>query len=159
MKYRRLTLEELKELKSEFINFLAVNGYGADDWEKFQKTQDPKHDEMIELFSDMVMEKVLGNIEYLEHRSEKSLMLFRCFSEEMVLTSVNINKEIGVTFNDEESVKVALETDQLEDGLLSHFTTSKKYSKSKEEEVFELTNSGCMVITEEYYNNITKALK
>lgn len=159
MKFRRLSLEELEELRSEFINFLAVNGYGADDWESFQKMNDPRHDEMILLFSDMVMEKVLVNIKFLEHRSENSLMLFNCLSEELLLTSVNITKDVGVSFNDQEAIKIVLETDRLEDGLLSHFSTTKRYTKSREEDIFELTQGGCMVITEEYYKKITDSLK
>ena len=113
---------------------------------------------MIATFSDMVMERVLSNISYLEHRSEKSLMLFRCFSDEMLLTSIRIKEDIGVTFTDDKSVEVGLQTDLFKDGTLSYFTTSKRYSKSRQEDVFELTQGGCWVVTEEYYNNIVSSI-
>ncbi len=154
MKYRKLSIEELEELKSEFINFLAVNGIAADDWERIQKEDAVKHNEMIETFSDMVMEKVLTNIKFLEHRTENSVMLFRCDDERMTLTSINIKEDTGVEFTDPKSIEVLLSTDQVKDGMLSSFQTDKPYQKERTSEIFDLTKQGCMVVTEDYYNKL-----
>ncbi len=159
MKYRKLTKDELNELKEEFIKYLAVNTVTADDWADIQVNDQERHDELIDTFSDMVMEKALKNITFLEHRSTTSLMLFKCTSEELLLTGINLTKDIGVDFTDTKSVNELMASKKLEDGVLTHFTSVKKYTKPREEEVFELTNSGCLVITEEYYTNMTKALK
>ena len=158
MKYRRLTKEELEELEQEFIKYLAVNTVTADDWKKIQKEDIERGEDLIDTFSDMVMEKALKNIKFLEHRSDTNLMLFRCEEAEMVLTGINLTKDIGVDFNDQKSVEILLSTGSVEDGVLTHFTSTKQYTKSRELEIFELTNTGCLVVTEEYYTNLTKAL-
>ncbi|MDB4835474.1 DUF6495 family protein [Cyclobacteriaceae bacterium] len=158
MKYRRLSLEELEELKPEFINFLAVNGIAADDWESIQTSDDEKHQEMIDTFSDMVLEKVLTGVLYLEHRSESNLMLFCLTEDKMTLTGINLTKDIGVDLTDPKSVDILLSTDSVEDGVLTSFTTEKSYEKERNLEVFELINQGCLVISEEYYSNLVKSL-
>ncbi len=159
MKYRKLSLEELDELKSEFINFLAVNGIAADDWQRIQKEDQVKHDEMIETFSDMVMEKVLSNISFLEHKTSDSVMLFACQEDKLLLTSINIKAGTGVDFDDPKSIDILLSTDQVKDDTLSYFKTEKPYQKERSSEIFDLTEQGCMVITEEYYNNLASLVK
>ena len=158
MKYRRLSTEELEELKDEFIKYLAVNTVTADDWKKIQVDDKERGEDLIDTFSDMVMEKALKNIKYLEHRSETNLMLFKCEEEQMILTGINLTKEIGVDLNDPKSVEILVSTGSVEDGVLSHFSSTKAYSKAREEEIFELTNTGCLVVSEEYYTNLTKVL-
>jgi ACT domain-containing protein len=158
MKYRRLSKEELEELKEEFIKYLAVNTVTADDWKKIQTEDIARGEDLIDTFSDMVMEKALKNIKYLEHRSDTSLMLFKCEAEEMVLTGINLTKNIGVDFNDPKSVEILISTGTVEDGVLSHFSSIKKYDKAREVEIFDLTNTGCLVVTEEYYTKLTDLL-
>ncbi len=159
MKYRKLSLEELEELKSEFINFLAVNGIAADDWQRIQKVDQAKHDEMVEDFRDMVMEKVLSNIKYLEYKTSNSIMLFACKEDKMALTSINIKEGTGVEFDDAKSIEILLSTDEVNDGTLSFFRTEKTYQKERTKEVFDLTEQGCMVVTEDYYNNLASFVK
>ena len=159
MKYRKLSLEELEELKSEFINFLAVNGIAADDWQRNQKVDQAKHDEMVEDFRDMVMEKVLSNIKYLEYKTSNSIMLFACKEDKMALTSINIKEGTGVEFDDAKSIEILLSTDEVNDGTLSFFRTEKTYQKERKKEVFDLTEQGCMVVTEDYYNNLASFVK
>ena len=50
MKYRRLTLEELKPLENEFIDFLVVNGVIADDWEQLLANDVEKSNQIIDAF-------------------------------------------------------------------------------------------------------------
>jgi hypothetical protein len=158
MKYRRLSKEELEELKQEFIKFLSINTVTADDWKKIQTEDKERGEDLIDTFSDMVMEKALKNIKYLEHRSDTNLMLFKCEENEMILTGINLTKDIAVDFNDQKSIAILISTGSVKDGILSYFSSTKKYTKPREEEVFDLTNTGCMVITEEYYTNLTKVL-
>ena len=78
MKYRRLTNDELTELEKEFVRFLASNHITALDWEKL-KGHDPKRVEsLIEVFSDIVFEKILQGIEYLEFKTPTDIKTFHC---------------------------------------------------------------------------------
>ena len=74
MKYRKLKPEELEPLKKEFIQFLAANTITGDDWAK-TKAEKPE-EKIIALFSDIVWEKSLEKIHYLEHRDERYLKFF-----------------------------------------------------------------------------------
>ena len=113
-----------------------------------------KHDELIDTFSDMVMERVLTNIKYLEHRTAGSIMLFKCEYEKLLLNSINLNGDYGVGFDDPKSIEILLSTGQTKDGMLSSFQSEKAYKKDRALEIFDLTNQGCLIVTEEYYQGL-----
>jgi len=69
MKYRRLTLEELKPLEDEFIDFLVVNGVIADDWEQLLANDVEKSNKIIDAFSEVVFEGIMRKTQFLEYRS------------------------------------------------------------------------------------------
>ena len=69
MKYRRLTLEELKPLENEFIDFLVVNGVIADDWEQLLANDVEKSNQIIDAFSEVVFEGIMRKTQFLEFRS------------------------------------------------------------------------------------------
>ena len=143
MKYRLLSSEELKELEPEFINFLATNHITAQDWVKLKGENPEKVDKLIEIFSDIVMEKVLQKIEYLEVREEKSIMVFRFLEEKVSLAGITAKEVSDVDFTNPATVaSLALKVDE---GNLEVFKTEKPYFKSKPEEVFDLVKKGALV--------------
>ena len=76
MKYRLLTDEELKELEEDFKHFLITNHVYNEEWIQLNKTNDKKVKELVELFSDIVFEKALSKIIFLESvnsRNRKSI--------------------------------------------------------------------------------------
>lgn len=145
MKYRRLTDEELKELEKEFVEFLVSNTITADDWEKLKQENPENAHMLIEMFSDVVMEKVLANIKYLEHREEKSLMLFEFQKEQIVLIGINVTPHINVDLREKNSIQHLIDNNGIEDDAISIFKTIKPYKKTREEEIFEMTENNCLV--------------
>ncbi|MCP4522438.1 MAG: hypothetical protein GY827_12225 [Cytophagales bacterium] len=144
MKFRRLTDEELTALEKEFVEFLVSNTITADDWEKLKKDDTNSAHELIDLFSDIVLEKALGNIKYLEHREEKSLMLFECGKEQITLIGVNANENVSVDLRNQDSIQSLL-NQGIDDNALSIFKTTKAYQQSREEEIFQMTENSCLV--------------
>lgn len=141
-KYRLLTLDELKELENEFVNYLILNGIAADDWQKL-KTEDVSRAEgIIDLFSDVVFESILRKIEYLEIRVPTEVQTFHCLSEKLVVVGMRSTKETGVDFTDPDFIKAAAV--QPPDAL-QVYTTEKKYSQEREMELFEMLNAGCVI--------------
>ena len=59
MKYKRLSVEELQALEQEFINFLAAAQITAPDWVKMKENEFAKAEELVDVFSYMVFDKVL----------------------------------------------------------------------------------------------------
>ncbi|WMJ73175.1 DUF6495 family protein [Cytophagaceae bacterium ABcell3] len=157
MKYRLLTPEELEELKPEFINFLAANTITADDYKRLQENDPEKVKELITIFSDIVMEKVLSKITFLEHRETNSLMAFECLDDRMVLIGLNIQGEANL--KDDSFIKEINENpEKLNDLQVEIFKTEKPYRKEKEQEIFELVQSGAMVSDGNMYQ-LLKAIK
>ena len=148
MKYRCLSDEELKELEGEFKHFLITNNVYTEEWEEINKNKDKKVQELVELFSDIVLDKALKNIKFLEHITPQDIKSFRCGEEEMVLIGI-VSKNKAIDFT-----KDAL-SDFADD--LDIFKTTKPYHKERELEVFELLNSGCSIIDEERFKKIELA--
>ena len=76
MKYRILSQEELELLEDDLKAFLIVNGIHGDEWREMNKSNPVKAVELVELFSDTVLQKVYDKIRFIEHRSPKSCMVF-----------------------------------------------------------------------------------
>lgn len=154
MKYRRLTDEELNELEKEFINFLVVNTVTADDWVKLKENDPMQAEEYIEQFSDMVLDKVLGNIKFLEHRSEKELMVFQCLEDKLVLIGLTVGSDVDVDLNNEASLTGMVLNSVVLEGKVKIFRNEKPYSKDRTDELFEMLQSGCLITDEKIFETI-----
>ena len=77
MKYSRLPLQDLKDLEKEFIEFLAINGIPAEDWERMKKHDLDKVEGIIDQFSDVVWEGLLRKTEMVELRRKDTLTVCR----------------------------------------------------------------------------------
>lgn len=139
-KYRRLTLEELQTLEKEFVDFLVVNGIVAGDWVKMKSAEPEQAEKIIELFSDVVMESVLRKIEFLELRTKKLLLTYQCLEEKIVM--VGVEGEGRADFTNRDYIQNALKGSV---PGLQIFSTEKKYTKSREEELFGMLENGHVV--------------
>ncbi len=153
-KYRLLTNEELTELKEEFINYLIVNGIHADDWSKMLSEDTEEAQGIVDLFSDVVFESIMRKTNYLEFRSANDLKVFQCLAEEIVLVGVRTH-QIDVNFEDPEFLKAAIENPP--EGL-EVYTSTKKYRKERELELFEMIEAGCTIGGEELFKSLCVAL-
>ena len=101
MKYTLLTKQQLEELQTEFINFLATQSITADEW-KALKTEKPQvAEEELDVFSDLIWEGVLTKITYLENISAQQMHLFHLTNKEMKLISVKVmNPNIDLGTNE-----------------------------------------------------------
>lgn len=145
MKYRRLTNEELDTLEKEFVDFLVSNTITANDWIKLKNDNIDEANQLIDLFSDIVMEKVLQNIKYLEYREAKSVMLFECGKDQINLIGLTITGNIEVDLTNNSSIQKLLENNKINDDTISVFKTVKNYTKVREIELFEMTQNNCLV--------------
>ncbi len=148
MRYRLLTDEELKELEEDFKNFLITNQIYNEEWIQLNKQKDKRVYELVELFSDIVFEKALSNIKFIESVNSRGISAFFCQKNEIVMIGISSsNNEIDFTQHKFEDFK----------NELIIFKTSKTYKKKREEEIFDLLNSGCSIISEERFKKIELA--
>ncbi len=153
MKYRVLTLDELKELDEELKQFLIVNGIDGDTWVEMNEKDKEKAKKMIELFSDTVLQKVYEKIKFLEHRNKKSCLLFNVQDDKIKLISLSTeNPEIDLS--SPESIHQALKEHASE---IQFFKTEKPLSKEREVEIHELIQSGAYPSVKEFWDAMEKA--
>lgn len=134
MKFRRLTNEELREMEKEFIEYLVVNGIVAEDWEKMKTDEPEKAERIVDLFSDVVFESTLRKVMFLDAVLDDSIMCFQCLDEKMVL--------VGIRTKEADLTKV---TDFTQLKNVEVFTSEKPYNDDRQEELFQLTQTGCSI--------------
>jgi hypothetical protein len=77
MRFRRLSLDELENLKDHFVRFLAVMGVDAQEWERIKANDGERADALIDEFSDLVMLQSLKNVKTLENKTKNSWIMMR----------------------------------------------------------------------------------
>ena len=146
MKFSRLSSSELKSLEKEFVEFLAVHGIDSDYWGKLKKKENEKAEDLIDIFSDVVWQKTIDKIEFLEHRTNRSIKLFNCKKDSIEL--------IGIDGNIKDLNKGKLST--LNQNKLSIYTHTKTYSPNRDQELFNMIKGGCSLSDNQLFNKLKK---
>jgi len=155
-KYRRLTTEELHNLESDFIDYLVVNTITRDDWVKIKDTNPDKAGKIIELFSDVVFEKVMRQTHYLDHVSNSMITSFHYQPSQAVMICAKTNNpEIKLTelFGRK---KNDFQTDK--DLDIEIWTTTKSYSQQRELEIYQMITNGAVVSDGQLYKRLALSM-
>jgi len=159
MKYRRLTIEELETLEKEFVQFLAANHITAPDWIKLKSTDSTKVEELIGIFSDIVMEQTLKKLKYLDFISPKDIKTFYCGSDTIYLMGLRMKETVSHNFTE---LTLPKDLDALlkdPESNLAVYSASKSYKDSREKELFQMLEHGCLISKEGELFKLLKTLK
>lgn len=154
MKYRILSQEELELLEDDLKAFLIVNGIQGDEWAEMNKSNPVKAVELVELFSDTVLQKVYDKVRFIEHRSQKSCMVFHLLDDKIELISINANSD-AVDLTTPESIHQALSTNA---ASLFMFRTEKMYLRDRASEIHEMLEQGCVNSSEAFWYQLVKVV-
>ena len=152
MKYRILSAEELTALEEEFKQFLIVHGVFGEEWKKMNEENPDEAIELVEIFSDTVLEKVYSGISYLEYRS-KELLILLAFSDGLVeqiriqpkeSKEIDLSNWIGLT-----SAMSSLEQ-------LDAFFGKKQLDTSKSEAIHVFVNQGFIPSEESFWEQMKR---
>lgn len=156
MKYQRLSKEQLEELHVEFINFLATQSITGEEWEDIKKNKPEIAEEEVDIFSDLVWEKVLANAQYLEHFSKDQIHLFELQEEQMNLIAIKVNNE-SIDVTTEEGYQ------WLRNNLLNEdvvfYNASKAYNEDKNLDKFKLIQQGGAITKGELYHYFERLIQ
>lgn len=141
MKYRQLTKEQLKSLHQDFSKFLASQGIDAKEWKYFKDQKPQLATEEINIFSDLVWDDVLKKTEFVEHFSKKTLNLFKFEATKIRRIVIKVDQEIDLF---EKDGFEWLSKNPLDDAV-EIFTGTKKYTKERNLEIFELIEMGATI--------------
>jgi hypothetical protein len=148
MRFRRLTIEELTELETEFKQFLIINQVYNEEWIEMNKSELDKANALVDLFSDEVLEKVYSKIDFLEIRSSKTYSIFY-FNEQTINSLIIQSNDDSVLLSTEQEIENALNNNLLK---LEVFKASKPIINTKSAEVFELINLGAIISKPEVWH-------
>jgi len=155
MQYRKLSKEQFEALHEEFAQFLATQQIDASEWAKIKKDKPEVAEEELNLFSDMVWEKVLSKTNYLEHFSKKNINLFKCSEIEIFRIVVEVGKPDFDFFSDKDYQWFL---DNTNDVSIQFFKGTKTYDKERNVELFDLIQKGSIVCNGKLYESILKLI-
>jgi hypothetical protein len=147
-----LSQEELELFEKDLKAFLIINGIHAEEWEEMNASNPEKAVEMVALFSDTVLQKVYEKIRFIEHRSQKSCMVFHLKEDGIDLISLNAQSDT-VDLSTPETIHDALVKKSSD---VAVFKTEKKYAKERETEIHEMLEQGCVNSSEAFWYQLEK---
>lgn len=142
MQYARLTKEQLEELHQEFIKFLATQSITAEEWKDIKTNKPHVAEEELDIFSDLVWERVLTNALFLEHVSPNQMHLFELKENKMYLIAIKVEKEdIDITTKD----GYTWLQNNLGNEQVVFFSATKEYSDRPNSDKFKLIQQGAAI--------------
>ena len=149
MKYSRLTKDQFVELHKEFIDFLSSNSITYEDWNILKQNNDGKTEGLLDLFSDIVWNKVLGKTRFLENISKNHIYLFSFGNSQMNFIAIYTeNTHVDFTTDDGFSWL----RDNLFDDSVKIYNSTKNYSDDKLADIFDLIKKGGIITKGELFN-------
>lgn len=155
MKYSRLTKEQFEEMHKEFITFLSTQGIDADEWADIKKNKPEVAEEELDLFSDLVWDKVLQKVRYLEHFSPQQIFLFKIGETEISLIGIKLDNET-INLSTKEGYKW-LQTHLMDDNV-SLYKSSKHISSERNTDIFALIKQGANITKGELYEYFAEVI-
>ncbi len=153
MKFRRLTHEELKPLEKKFIQFLVANTITGEDWAKMKERRPEQAMGLVDIFSDLMFEETLKNIQYLKQATTNELRIFYFDKDKIELLSLIANENTSIDFtNDGEWLPKLKNTE----GSVSYYQTEKKYTNTREVDIFKMIENGCRISDSYLYDSLKK---
>ena len=151
MKYARLTKEQLEELHPEFITFLATQSVDKTEWDDIKKNRPHLAEQEIDLFSDVIWDKALTNVSYIDHFSKNYIFLFKCIDEVVFSWVVKTNNP-QIDFVSADGIH------WLADNLFSNdveITKGRKdISENRNIALFEIIKQGGIISKGELFNKL-----
>jgi len=142
MRYSRLSKEQFEELHQEFINFLATQSITSKEWATIKEKQPKVAEEELDIFSDLVWEKVLQTAKYLEHLSPNQMHLFELGIDKMSLIAIKVDQpDIDIT--SPEGYQWLQE--HLDDEKVVFMSASKSYGEDPNLDKFKLIQQGAAI--------------
>ncbi len=151
MKYRQLSKEQFKALYKEFAQFLATQQIDVKEWTAIKENKPKVAEEELNLFSDLVWDDALTKTNYLDHFSKQTANLFKCEKKSISRLVIQVDKP-DFDFFKTEDYKWFVENTN--DKSIQFFKGSKKYSKERNQELFDLVEKGSVISNGQLYENL-----
>jgi hypothetical protein len=142
LKYRKLNLNELEGLQEDFVHFLSANTVTADDWEMIKQADANLAGEMIEVFSDIVWERILAKITYVRLVKREMIRVMYFGEEKVEMIQLKIEDPDFDFSNPDQIRSIAEGTADLKSLDPEMIKGTKAYSESRDLELFMALEGG-----------------
>lgn len=160
MKYHRLTHEQFEALHQEFAVFLAAQGLDQPKWKELKKNQSKKVKLLLDLFSDVVWDKIISGCEFLEFSTPDQLFLFEILEK---TASVIILKVEKLEIDLESSSGFQWVLDHMDSDQVTIYQGSRTYTSGRNDFVYDYLKKGAVQsegkrfkALETYFSNSSK---
>lgn len=151
MKYTRLTKEQLEELHPEFVNFLATQSIDKKEWDELKLNKPEVAEQEIDVFSDMIWDKAISNVNYIDHFSKNYIFLFKCVNTTVYSYVINSSND-KVDFLSTEGIN------WLSENIASHEVEiqrgKKDISNDRNGSLFEIIKQGGIISKGELFTKL-----
>lgn len=155
IKYRKLTKEEFLQLEKTFVEFLVINGITADDWEKLKVEEKDKAHQILDAFSNSILEGALRKTEYLEKHTPKKISCIHFQENQMVMVTMEAPEDSDADFTNPDFIQTATTAPP---SFLEAYTASSVYQDSRELVLFNYTENGWLVSDGKLYKALALSL-
>jgi hypothetical protein len=156
MKYQRLTREQLIELHPEFSNFLATQSIDKTEWDDIKLNRPHIAEQEIDVFSDLIWEKALSNVKYIDHFSKNYIFLFKCLNDQIYSIIIKTNSN-NVDFVSKEGINWL--SDNLFTDAVEINKGEKNIAENRNEALFELIKKGGIISKGDLFSKLEYLLK
>ena len=151
MKYKRLTKEQFEELHQEFATFLATQSIDKKEWDELKAKSPEVALQEIDVFSDLIWDKAITNVRFVDHFSKNHIFLFKC--HDTFLESIIVHtSEDSVDFFTTEGLEW-LGNNLFADAVTIQ-TGKKEVAENRNEEVFRIIENGGIISKGDLYSKL-----
>lgn len=144
IKYRKLDLDELKNLEPEFVQFLSSNGIDADQWVRLKEESPEIVESIVNQFSNIVFDKILDKVLLVESRSRTAIQLYNCGKDVIEMRGITTTSDqVDFTKMGEVLDRKSLLSNHMHD--LQVMSGAKPYKGDRKLEIFNMMQKGCMI--------------
>ncbi len=156
MKYSRLTKKQFQELSNEFALYLASNSIDSVQWKNIKLKSIDKAEKILDLFSDIVWDRVISRVNYLINTDKTHLFLFKCHNNSIKSIIVKSNDKL-IDLKNEKSHSFIL--NNINSNKIEIFRSEKKLNKTElNKEIHNLIVRGADVSKGELFDMYDKRL-
>ena len=131
MRYRRLRKDELEPLKEAFLKYLLLANITPDIWEELKKSSPSSCDQHLDIFSDLVYEKILNEVNFIDRILPKRLELYHFFKNSVLVYILTPKESASFNFKEENLANLNLNEIELVEG-------KKEYQLERNIEIFQI---------------------
>ena len=127
---------------------------------KTKKNQPEEAEKIIGIFSDLVWERSLEKIDYVEHRDARHLKVFFFGETSINMVGFSVKSFSAPSLLAEDTfAKLASGTLKFSELDAAFFASSKNYSSERSIEKFKMMESGCTPCEKAFYYGIKSLMK